>query len=118
VNYCLNGSDADEHEDPITQKKDTTDSNDILDTFDEETPWSDEIGVVREAQAIGLGISIADAKQMTMSELQQVIQMAYRKKDIPVDKNAKNRAIGEYYATLEAIKNKHIEQQDEVKQNG
>ena len=87
---------------------------------------------------MGLGISIADAMKMTTSELQQVIQMAYQSKGVDIDKKAKNRAIADYYRTLDAIRISHLEEikreleeeqkkktkktkkkiEEEVKQNG
>lgn len=47
---------------------------------DEEENSVDEciaVGVMREGQALRLGISLEDMKKMTRSELQQVIMRAY-----------------------------------------
>lgn len=71
---------------------------------------SASIGVVREAQALALGISLHDAMQMTRSGLQAVILRAYRMKGIEVDKDHHNRAIGDYCATLAEVRKAHQEE--------
>lgn len=47
VNYCLDGSDADEHEEAAKPERELDDG--LLDTFDDDVPWSDEVGVIRES---------------------------------------------------------------------
>lgn len=69
--------------------------------------FSAAAGVIREGQSIGLGISVDDARRMTRSELQEIIQRAYKVRGIDVDRGIRERCIGEYYATLESIKRDH-----------
>lgn len=61
---------------------------------------------MRDAQALALGISLEDMKKMTRSELQQVIMRAYDIKQIPISDSIRHECIGEYYATLQSIKDR------------
>ena len=61
---------------------------------------------MRDAQALALGISLEDMKKMTRSELQQVIMRAYDIKQIPISDSIRQECIGEYYATLQSIKDR------------
>ena len=98
VAYCTQGCDADEWELPEVAKKD-----------EDEDRAADEslaLGVVREGQALGLGISLADAKKMTRSQLQGVIFRAYDLRDLHISKSIRQECIGDYYATLQSIKDR------------
>lgn len=63
-----------------------------------------EIGIMREAQAIGLGITMEEMGKMTTSELQKLILMKYSENKIDVGKRIKDDAIMNYYNLLEKIK--------------
>lgn len=69
---------------------------------------STTIGIVHQSQALGLGISMDDMMRMTPSELQSVVDAALQR-DAPPDDNRgkRDKYVAEYYATLNAIKNRH-----------
>lgn len=100
VNYCIYGNNPND-EKPLIDIDKKEEEKDLSNT-------SISIGVVREAQALALGISLDDAYKMTQSELQAVIMRAYKLKDFDVDKSIKNQSIGEYYSTLQKIKTEHL----------
>jgi len=105
VDYCQNGNNALSGEEPYSpSKEDDETENDC--EVDENT--SITVGVVRECQSLSLGIPLKDIYSMTKSAVQSVIQRVYREKGIDVDKTIRDRAIGEYYVTLEHIKKNHL----------
>jgi len=61
---------------------------------------------MRDAQALALGISLDDMKKMTRSELQRVIMRAYDIKQIPISDSIRQECIGDYFATLQSIKDR------------
>lgn len=108
VNYCIYGSDATVDEFPCSEFTPTEED------IEKAAEMSNVIGVVHEAQAMRLGISMEEMKRMTKSELQSVINRALEREGVDVRKDNKNATIADYYRTLEHIKKKH----DVVKENG
>lgn len=108
VNYCLYGSSFYIDEMPYS---DLTPTDEDIEKAEE---ISCVIGVVHEAQAMKLGISMSDMKSMTKSELQSVIDRALERDGVDVRKNNRNATVADYYKTLEHIKNKY----EAVKDNG
>lgn len=95
--YCSAGCDADADELPDVPDR----------AAPEEAQSADQsiaLGVVREGQALGLGISLADAKGMTRSALQDVVFRAYDMKDIHVGESVRKQCLGDYLATLNNVK--------------
>lgn len=109
LNYVMNGADANDFEYPPLTEEDKK----CLEEVDNDNPYSSAIGVLHEAMSLSIGLTIEDAKKMTKSELQEIIQRTYEVKGIDVSKNIKQRAIGDYYATLEEIKNKYKKKSSE-----
>ncbi len=109
IDYCLYGCDSNAMEFPI---EDNNRGKEEEETSCDEIQ-STAIGVIHDSQAMGLGIPLDDAMKMTTSELQAVIQRAYENKGIDISKEMKNRAIGEYYKTLDAMKNRHNKKDEE-----
>lgn len=101
VNYCLYGSDAHMGEQAYSDIKPT----------DEDVERAEQIscviGVIHEAQAMKLGISLSDMNSMTRSELQSVIDRALERDGVDVRKNNRNATVADYYKTLEHIKKKY-----------
>lgn len=108
LRYCAAGCDPEDEEYPA--RRPVEDDEDDL-TEDA----SIALGVVREGQALGLGISLADAKKMTRSALQEVVFRAYKLKDIDVSSSVKKECIGDYLATLAEIKNRLDEEEKAAK---
>lgn len=71
-----------------------------------ERDWCSELGVVREAQALGLGISMKDALAMTYAQMRAVVDRA-EARICGEDKAAKSDAIGDYNAVLDEIVRAH-----------
>ena len=71
-----------------------------------------EIGIMRQAQAIGLGVSVGEMEKMTKSDLQKLILMKYEENKIDVGKRIKDEAIQNYYTLLQRIKDKAKEDKD------
>lgn len=113
MEYCINGNDPNA-EKIVEVEGEGGDAN--ADNEPEREGTSSEIGIMREAQSIGLGISMKEMKTMTSSDLQNTILLKYRAMDIDVDKKIKEEAIGNYYRVLEQIKQAHKkeEEKDEV----
>ena len=57
------------------------------------------VGMILDAQALNLGISLNDLKSMTSDELQEVKDAAKARMGCDT-KNRKNRAMGQYMATI------------------
>lgn len=68
--------------------------------------WCSEIGVVREAQSLGLGIQLKDALAMTHAELRAVVDRAMRMKSGD-SKTEKQNAVGDYQVVLRDIAKAH-----------
>lgn len=102
VNYCLFGCNAESGESPILppEDEDKKKENTVLDMPE----LSTTIGVVHQAQSLRLGISIEDMKNMTSSELQAVVDDAKEREGMSSDKAKHDRYVAEYYATLNAIR--------------
>lgn len=96
LSYCALGCRANDDEHPVERPDDE-------ETDDPSCDVSIAVGVVRDAQALGLGISLADAKTMTRSALQEVIFKAYQMKDIEVSKSIKQECLGDYMTTKQSI---------------
>lgn len=111
VNWCMVGNDWTIDELPETAKADKPEKPEEVEeaegAADPEELRSIALGVVRESQALALGISLADAMNMTRSGLQAVVMRAYQLKGVEIDKQKRDVAIGDYMATLEKIKTKH-----------
>lgn len=101
VNYCIYGSDVSIDEFPYSDLKPTEED------IEKAAEMSSVIGVVHEAQAMKLGISLDDMKSMTKSELQSVIDRALEREGVDVRKNNRNATVADYYKTLEHIKKKY-----------
>lgn len=71
-----------------------------------------EIGIMRQAQAIGLGVSVGEMEKMTKSDLQKLILMKYEENKIDVSKRIKDEAIQNYYTLLQRIKDKAKEDKE------
>lgn len=69
--------------------------------------WSGEIGVVREAQYLGLGISLSDAMGMTHAQLRRVVDSAYDRLGAKASEDRVNTAVGDYELVLEEITKAH-----------
>lgn len=109
MTYCTNGCDPLDGEMAAKSFKIDEDADyDVADT-------SLALGVVREGQALGLGISLADAKKMTRSALQDVVMRAYKLREIDVSSAVKQECIGDYLATLQSIKDRLDKEEDEQK---
>lgn len=109
MTYCTCGCDPIDGEEPPVPLNIAGDEDiDVTDT-------SIAIGVVREGQALGLGISLADAKKMTRSALQDVVMRAYKLREIDVSGSVKQECIGDYLATLAEIKNRLDEEEKAAK---
>lgn len=110
ITYCTCGCNPLDDEEPLVPLDITSDDEDI-----DVTDTSLAIGVVREGQALGLGISLADAKKMTRSALQDVVMRAYKLREIDVSSAVKQECIGDYLATLQCIKDR-LDKEEEDKQ--
>ena len=106
MTYCTCGCDPLEGE--IAAKSFKVDDDEDYDVAD----TSLALGVVREGQALGLGISLADAKKMTRSAMQDVVMRAYKLKDIDVSSSVKQECIGDYLVTLQSIKDRLDKEED------
>ena len=95
VNYCIEGSSAIEGEYPDLPDDFTLEKGEELDV-----PDPIEVGYIRDAQAIGLGLSLEEMKKMTKSELLVVIDRHLQREGKDAGKDAKNKALAEYYTTL------------------
>lgn len=62
------------------------------------------VGLMREAQTLNLGISVADMKHATMSGLRAVVDRAYELRGVEIGKRQKNAATGEYFKLLDELK--------------
>lgn len=109
VNYCIYGSDFSIDETPYSDMKPTEEDIERADEI------SNVVGVIHDAQAMRLGISISDMKSMTKSELQSVIDRALERDGVDVRKNNRTASVTDYYKTLEHIKKKY---EEAVKDNG
>lgn len=106
VNYCLFGCDALSGENPIMPDEERKDDKD---TCSDTPELSTAIGVIHQAQALRLGISMKDMKDMTSGELQAVVDDAMARDELISKKGKHDNYVAEYYATLNAIKNRHSE---------
>ena len=106
VMWCMFGSDwaADE-------RAASRDDDECDDGHDDELT-SPSVGVIRDGMALGLGISLHDAMHMTRSGLHAVVMRAYKLKGVDVSKSVYDRAIGDYYATLDEIKRNHAKEME------
>lgn len=105
VNYCLFGADwtacerVKSEELRVKSEEDSTTLNSQLSTHNSPT-----IGLLTEARALRLPISLDDAKRMTASELDEAITRCLAK-DHKIDYAAEhNRAMGEYVRARNAIR--------------
>lgn len=102
MDYAERGADALTGERGPTREVSHADDDAALDD------WCSEIGVVREAQSLGLGIPLKDALNMTHAQLRAVVDRAYER-ICGADKTAKADAVGDYNAVLEEIVKAHEE---------
>lgn len=108
VDYCINGNDPSNLEYPfVRQQEDQTEEDEDLDI-------SIAVGAVRDLQMVGLGIPLKDIYTMTRSTIQHIVQNKYAEKGIDVEKKIKDKAIGDYYSTLNEIKKQHLKEESDV----
>lgn len=101
MDYVERGADSTAHE-RGPNREDSSEDDDWLPAED----WCSEIGVVRDGQALGLGIPLADALRMTHAELRAVVDRAHQR--ICGDsKTAKADAVGDYQVVLAEIVKAH-----------
>lgn len=105
VDYCMYGNDDTFGENPPVQV-----DNSNTEGIDENT--SIAVGIIRDTQALSLGIPLKDIYKMTRSSLQQIIQKVYQEKGIDIQKSIKDKVIGEYYCTLDTIKDNHSKEKN------
>ena len=106
VMWCMFGSDW-----AVDERAASRDDDECDDGHDDELT-SPSVGVIRDGMALGLGISLHDAMHMTRSGLHAVVMRAYKLKGVDVSKSVYDRAIGDYYATLDEIKRSHAKEME------
>lgn len=104
--YVCNGNDAELYEYPVANNK----SNDENDYVDNE--MSMPIGIILDGVARGLGISLADAKQMTQSQYVLTVKRYLYVHGLLDLKDENERARADYFATFESIKNRAYDERD------
>lgn len=111
VDYCRFGCDSETFERPA--RRADADENAKLRTADDEAEdeaRNIDIGVVHEAEAIGLGLSLADAMRHTRAQLNAIMSQAIEARarmSFPgggKGNATKDRFTGEFYATLDEIR--------------
>ena len=103
VDYCLFGADWTDGERGPRLKVEVENGNSTVNLNLQPQP-SPTIGLLTEARALRLPISLDDAKRMTASELDEAITRCLAK-DHKIDYDAeRNRAIGEYVLARNAIR--------------
>lgn len=99
INYVMTGCDPDSEEFCTKDEDEKCDLDFTLKSI--------PVGIIHEAQAMKLGISLYDMKNMTMSELQGVTLRAKELNGFEVSEQNKRIAVGDYYKTKQEIINKH-----------
>lgn len=100
VEFALYGNDAADGERPASGGESSEEAQNAARA-------SVGVGLMREAQSLRLGISVADMKSATVNGLRAVVDRAYELKGVEVAKRAKHTATGEYFRTLEELKAKY-----------
>ena len=102
IDYVREGSCAEDGEHPYYKPRDKAD--------EDYSQMSIALGVLLDGAATGIGLTLDDAKRMTRSQIQMMIEekMEYDGKTNP-DYRKKSR-MAEYYATLEEIKSKYLKE--------
>lgn len=103
MDYVEHGADADDCEEGPHPRRENGETCDELPAAD----WCSEIGVVREAQALGLGVSLRDAMHMTHGELRAVVDRAYSRICGDGGKQERLDAVGDYDLVLAEIVKAH-----------
>lgn len=99
--YVIEGNKQWDNEYPYKTKKD--DEDDYIDES-----FSIGTGVIVKSICIPNHISICEAKKLTRSQLDEIVIRQLKTQDLFDDKHLKSYAVGDYYSTLNAIKERAI----------
>lgn len=122
VNFCLYGYDSAALERPARPEigdpsadQPTADDDAVADA------WSFEIGLIHEAEILGLGISLADARKHTRAQLHAIVHRALQQQcraargaegSEGYKRGMKNKYIAEFTATLDEIRSRLVEERN------
>ena len=110
VDYCLYGCDSRSFESPVCRKAISAEGERTADDDAEAEAFNIDIGIVHEAEAMGLGITLADARHHTRAQLNAIMERAIESRAAltigggELEKSQKDRYTGEFYATLHEIR--------------
>ena len=104
--YVCDGNDAELYEYPVS--KDTGGEGDVPDG-----DMSAAVGIILGGTASGIGISLADARKMTQSQYRLTVRRYMRAHGLLDEKGERSTASGDYFATLESIRNRLERERDE-----
>lgn len=126
VNFVYYGYSSDTLEFPVTapieDAGETGADEKTADEIAEDDAYSFEVGVIHEAEAIGLGISLADARRHTPSELLAIVSRAVEQRysfgphgPRPVLEHRRDKYTEQFYDTLNSIRERLTRERDEGK---
>lgn len=111
VDYCLYGCDSESLEYPARKEKTDGEREETADDSAADELLDVDIGIIHRAEALSLGISLADAMRHTRAQLNAVVRRALEHRADAGDVQAANalkrehdRYEGEFYATLDEIR--------------
>lgn len=116
VDFCLYGYDSTALERAVKVSDDGEQLDPTADDDALSDAWSFDIGLIHEAQALGLGISLRDARSMTRAHLNAVMNRAIQQRYAFADpkdgsrnlkRTLKNKWIAEFEATVDSIRARH-----------
>ena len=118
VDYCLYGCDSRSFESPVCRKTISEEDERTADDEEEDEAYNIDIGIVHEAEAMGLGITLADARRHTRAQLNAIMERAIESRAAltigggEFAKSQKDRHSGEFYATLDEIRHRLERERD------
>jgi len=110
VDYCMYGCDSRSFERPARKNAGDAEGERTADDAAEDEAFNIDIGIVHEAEAMGLGITLADARRHTRAQLNAIMERAIESRAAltigggDLEKSQKDRYTGEFYATLDEIR--------------